>query len=79
MAQRLCKKGSRMRKRGAWAEWRVGEGERDGGGGLAAAGCGWISMGGAGSGEFVEAAAAPGGVQVTLKWFLVLLPKAVWF
>lgn len=37
------------------------------------------SGGGAGRGEFVEAAAAPGGVQVTLKWFLVLLPKAVWF
>ena len=55
-----------------------GKGRR--GGGLAAAGCGWIAMGGgAGRGEFVEAAAAPGGVQVTLKWFLVLLPKAVWF
>ena len=53
---------------------------RGGGGGLAAAaGCGWIAVGGPGRGEFVEAAAAPGGVQVTLKWFLVLLPKAVWF
>ena len=68
-----------MRERGAWAEWRVGEGERDGGGRAGSSRLRLDSGGGAGRGEFVEAAAAPGGVQVTLKWFLVLLPKAVWF
>ena len=56
-----------MRERGAWAEWRAGRGKGAGRGRAGSSRLRLDSVGGAGKGEFVEAAAAPGGVQVTLK------------
>ena len=65
----------RPRERGAGVEcWVEEEGE-----GLAAAGCGCIRYGRLGGWVSVEAAAVPAGVQISLRWFQILLPKAVWF
>ena len=61
-----------MRERGAGVEQGVEEG-------LAAAGCGRIGAGRLGAWVSVEAAAALGGLQVSLNWFPVLLRTAVWF